>query len=137
MKLIKISLFILLFVSMTFFDLYAQDKICFTKQDSAILVVELERAKLLEENITLLEKSNEELKKQSELLKEQVNLLNEKFQAASNLLDKNEELCKQKHKLLEEELKQSKKDNIKNMFISGGIGAVAGAILVLVALIAL
>ena len=95
------------------------------------MVVELERGRILEQQIVLLEKTNSELIKQTELLKEQVNLVNEKFKAAENLVSKNEELYKQKEKALNEELEQAKKTRWKSLFVAGGVGSAITALVIL------
>ena len=107
------------------------DKICFSIEDSKRLVVELEKSKLLEQNIILLEKSNEELIKQTELLKEQVKLMDDKFKSAEALVIKNEELYNQKLKVLNDELNEAKKPRWKSLFVSGGVGAVLAVLLVI------
>ncbi len=104
--------------------------ICFSSDDSKRLVVELEKGRLLEQNIILLEKANLELMKQTELLKEQVKLTDEKFKSAEALVIKNEELYNQKIKVLDDELTEAKKPRWKSMFISGGVGACIALLLV-------
>jgi len=111
---------------------YSQDRVCFSVEDSKRLVVEIEKGRLLEKNIVLIEKSNEELIKQTELLKEQVNLLNDKFEAAEKLKDKNEEIYKQKEKVLNDELTEAKKPRWGSLFAAGGIGSIATLVLLLV-----
>jgi len=104
--------------------------ICFSSDDSKRLVVELEKGRLLEQNIILLEKVNLELMKQNELLKDQVKLTDEKFKSAEALVIKNEELYNQKIKVLDDELTEAKKPRWKSMFISGGVGACIALLLV-------
>jgi len=106
--------------------------ICFSSDDSKRLVVELEKGRLLEQNIILLEKVNSELMKQTELLKEQVILVDEKFKSAEALVIKNEELYNQKIKVLDDELTEAKKPRWKSLFISGGVGAILTLLLIVV-----
>lgn len=106
--------------------------ICFSSDDSKRLVVELEKGRLLEQNIILLEKVNSELMKQTELLKEQVILVDEKFKSAEALVNKNEELYNQKIKVLDDELTEAKKPRWKSLFISGGVGALLTLLLIVV-----
>ncbi len=106
--------------------------ICFSSDDSKRLVVELEKGRLLEQNIILLEKVNSELMKQTELLKEQVILVDEKFKSAEALVIKNEELYNQKIKVLDDELIEAKKPRWKSLFISGGVGALLTLLLIVV-----
>lgn len=106
--------------------------VCFSIEDSKRLVVELEKGRLLEQNIILLEKVNSELMKQTELLKEQVILVDEKFKSAEALVTKNEELYNQKIKVLDDELIEAKKPRWKSLFISGGVGALLTLLLIVV-----
>ena len=121
-----VFLFFLLYVT----PIYAQQDICFSSDDSKRLVVELEKGRLLEQNIILLEKVNLELMKQNELLKDQVKLTDEKFKSAEALVTKNEELYNQKIKVLDDELIEAKKPRWKSLFISGGVGACIALLLV-------
>ena len=122
-----VFLFFLLYVT----PIYAQQDICFSSDDSKRLVVELEKGRLLEQNIILLEKVNLELMKQNELLKDQVKLTDEKFKSAEALVIKNEELYNQKIKVLDDELTEAKKPRWKSLFVSGGVGAVLAVLLVI------
>ena len=123
-----VFLFFLLYVT----PIYAQQDICFSSDDSKRLVVELEKGRLLEQNIILLEKVNLELMKQNELLKDQVKLTDEKFKSAEALVIKNEELYNQKIKVLDDELTEAKKPRWKSLFISGGVGAILTLLLIVV-----
>lgn len=122
---------IILFLHLT--NTYAQtnDRICFSIEDSKRLVVELEKGKLLEQNIILLEKSNEELTKQTNLLKEQVQLVNDKFKTAEALVNKNEELYNQKVKVLNEELDEANKPRWGSLFGSFGLGVLMTGLLII------
>jgi hypothetical protein len=132
MKLNNISILIFLFLFFVSTNVsYAQD-ICFSSDDSKRLVVELEKGRLLEQNIILLEKVNSELMKQNELLKNQVILEDEKFKSAEALVNKNKELYNQKLKVLDDELNEAKKPRWKSMFISSGVGALLTLLLVVV-----
>jgi len=126
-----IFVFLLLFFVLNINVLYAQN-VCFSPDDSKRLVVELEKGRLIEQNIILLEKVNSELIKQTELLKEQVLLVDEKFKSAEALVTKNEELYNQKIKVLDDELNEAKKPRWKSMFISSGVGALLALLLVVV-----
>lgn len=106
--------------------------VCFSIEDSKRLVVELEKGRLLEQNIILIEKTNNELIKQTELLKEQVKLTDDKFKSAEALVTKNEELYNQKIKVLDDELIEAKKPRWKSLFISGGVGALLTLLLIVV-----
>ena len=134
---IILSLIILLFVLSLLFNtnsygqLNVNSDVCFSIEDSKRLVVELEKGRLLEQNIILLEKSNNELVKQTELLKEQVKLMDDKFKSAEMLVLKNEELYNQKMKVMNDELNEAKKPRWKSMFISGGSGAIIALLLVI------
>jgi len=125
-----ILFFVFLFSLLYVTPIYAQQDICFSSDDSKRLVVELEKGRLLEQNIILLEKANSELMKQTELLKEQVKLTDEKFKSAEALVIKNEELYNQKIKVLDDELTEAKKPRWKSLFISGGVGACIALLLV-------
>ena len=125
-----ILFFVFLFSLLYVTPIYAQQDICFSSDDSKRLVVELEKGRLLEQNIILLEKANSELMKQTELLKEQVKLTDEKFKSAEALVIKNEELYNQKIKVLDDELIEAKKPRCKSLFISGGVGACIALLLV-------
>jgi len=125
-----ILFFVFLFSLLYVTPIYAQQDICFSSDDSKRLVVELEKGRLLEQNIILLEKANSELMKQTELLKEQVKLTDEKFKSAEALVTKNEELYNQKIKVLDDELIEAKKPRWKSLFISGGVGACIALLLV-------
>ena len=132
MKLNKIFfVFLILFFVLNVNVSFAQN-ICFSSDDSKRLVVELEKGRLLEQNIILLEKVNSELMKQTELLKEQVKLTDEKFKSAEALVIKNEELYNQKIKVLDDELTEAKKPRWKSLFISGGVGAILTLLLIVV-----
>lgn len=125
-----ILFFVFLFSLLYVTPIYSQQDICFSSDDSKRLVVELEKGRLLEQNIILLEKANLELMKQTELLKEQVKLTDEKFKSAEALVIKNEELYNQKIKVLDDELTEAKKPRWKSLFISGGVGACIALLLV-------
>lgn len=125
-----ILFFVFLFSLLYVTPIYAQQDICFSSDDSKRLVVELEKGRLLEQNIILLEKVNLELMKQNELLKDQVKLTDEKFKSAEALVIKNEELYNQKIKVLDDELTEAKKPRWKSLFISGGVGACIALLLV-------
>lgn len=125
-----ILFFVFLFSLLYVTPIYAQQDICFSSDDSKRLVVELEKGRLLEQNIILLEKVNLELMKQNELLKDQVKLTDEKFKSAEALVNKNEELYNQKIKVLDDELNEAKKPRWKSLFISGGVGACIALLLV-------
>ena len=127
-----ILFFVFLFSLLYVTPIYAQQDICFSSDDSKRLVVELEKGRLLEQNIILLEKANSELMKQTELLKEQVKLTDEKFKSAEALVIKNEELYNQKIKVLDDELTEAKKPRWKSLFISGGVGAILTLLLIVV-----
>lgn len=109
---------------------YSQD-ICFTQDDSKRLVVELERGRLLEKNVTLLEQQTEELTKQTEILRKQNDLLKEQFQIANDLMKKKDELYKLKTDVLENELKESKKPRWGSLFGTFGLGAATAFALML------
>lgn len=134
---IILSLIMLLFVLSLVFNTnsYGQSisnsDVCFSIEDSKRLVVELEKGRLLEQNILLLEKSNEELIKQTELLKEQVKLMDDKFKSTEALVIKNEELYNQKLKVVNDELNEAKKPRWKSLFVSGSVGAVLAVLLVI------
>jgi hypothetical protein len=99
------------------------EKVCFSVEDSKRLVVELEKGRLLQQNLVLLEKTNIELSKQIDLLKEQVKV-------TGDLVSKNEELNNQKLKVLQDELEEAKKPRWKSLFIAGGVGGLITLILV-------
>jgi len=109
---------------------YSQD-ICFSQDDSKRLVVELERGRLLEKNVTLLEQQTEELTKQTEILRKQNDLLKEQFQIANDLMKKKDELYKLKTDVLENELKESKKPRWGSLFGTFGLGAATAFALML------
>lgn len=106
------------------------NSVCFTAKDAKRLVVELERGRILTQNIKLLEKSNTELLKQTELLKEQLRIQEEKFQAAENLIKANEEIYNKKLEALQEELDEAKKPRWKSIFASAGVGALLTLVVV-------
>ena len=109
---------------------YSQD-VCFSQDDSKKLVVELERGRLLEKNITLLEQQNEELIKQTNILKEQNKLYQEQFQMANDLMKKKDELYKLKTDTLENDLKEAKKPRWGSLFGTFGLGAASAFALLL------
>ena len=105
--------------------------VCFTQEVSKKLVMELERGKLLEKNIILLEEQNQELLKQIDIIKQQNQLLQEQFQAANELLKKNEELNKLRIDGLENDLKEAKKPRWGSLFSSFSLGALSAFAVIL------
>lgn len=105
--------------------------ICFTQEDSKRLVIELERGRLIEKNLILLEQQNQELVKQIDILKQQNQLLQEQFQAANELLKKNEELNKLRIDGLENDLKEAKKPRWGSLFSSFSLGALSAFAVIL------
>ena len=143
MKPIKKLVFLLIIVSIILVTVdicFAQSNsikipttnICFSIEDSKVLVVELEKGRIIEQNNKLLEQSNLELIKQTDLLKEQVKLVEDKFKATESLVSKNEELYNQKIKVINDESNEAKKPRWKSMFVSGGVGALLTLLLIVV-----
>jgi len=107
------------------------DNVCFTEADASRLVVELEKGRIIQQNLDLLEKSNVELAKQNQLLSDQIKLTNEELASANNLLKTNEDLNNQKVKNLNDQLKQAEKTRWASLFESGGVGVLVGVIVTL------
>lgn len=109
---------------------HSQD-ICFSQDDGKKLVMELERGRLIEQNLILIEEQNKELMKQTEILKEQNKIYQEQFQAAYELIKKNEELYKLKTDALENDLKEAQKPRWGSLFGTYGLGAASAFLLLL------
>ena len=110
----------------------SEPNVCFSSEDTKKLVVELEKCKIVEKNIVVYYNSNVELSKQIDLLKQEIDLLNQKYQVASDLEKKNEEIYAQKIKVYETDLKNAEKPRWGSLLGSFGLGSIVTGIVILI-----
>lgn len=99
---------------------------CYDKDTAASVVVEIEKCRLIKEQVDLYSSSNEELQKQLDLLgkvnaelREQINLLSSQLEFKDKLMGQQKESYEG---LLKEERKKSTSGRIKAFFVGAGAG---------------
>lgn len=106
--------------------------VCFTENDAGQIVVQLEKTKLLEEEIDLLKLKSDELSKQITLLEEQKKKQQEQLEVAQKTIDSYKSLLETQKQAYEEQIKKSKPSVMKQLGTilgSIGIGVLIGVLL--------
>jgi hypothetical protein len=110
-------------ISTTFPEVLDNSNICMSTEYAKKLVVELKKCRLEEKSLISCTNSNIELTQQISLLREEVELLKQKYTISENLLLKDEEIYKQKVKVINDELIQAQKTRWGSLFGAGAVGA--------------
>ena len=113
---------------------YAQKEpdVCFPPEVAAQIVVDLERAKIMQQQVAILEKQNSELEKQIDLLKQINTLQKERSDVAMQTVEDYKKLMKDKDELCEQKIKDATPtltQTIVRTSIIAGIGVLIGALL--------
>jgi len=122
-------LVILLLVSV---PVFAEEEICFPVDTAKNMVVELEKGRIIKEQVELLKQKNEELERQIKLLNE-INTIQEKqIQTLKQATENYQDLLKAQSEAYEKQLKQAK-PNIWREILEGaafvGVGILVGLLL--------
>jgi len=126
---------IILFLLLCIGKCAASDDICFDPPTAGDIVVELEKARIMERENALLREGNDELEKQIDLLKQVIELKDKQIDVLEKTNKEYENLLKTQKDLYGEMIKNSRPsllDKITDTLGSMGIGALLmGAILLL------
>ena len=110
---------------------YSAD-VCFDEKVAAQIVVDLEKYKILQQQVDILEKQNEQLEKQIELYKQVNSLQREQVEITKKTLDDYKKLMEDKDKLCEQKVKDAK-PTLTSTIVQNGIftliGVAIGALL--------
>lgn len=114
---------------------HAEDQICFDPPTAGTMVVELEKARIIEKENDLLRQGNDELERQIGLLKQVIDLKDKQIDVLEKTNKEYENLLNTQKDLYGEMLKQAKPSFFKklgDMIGAFGLGVVAaGAIILL------
>ncbi len=105
-----------------------EPQICFKNDDASRMVVELQKCRFTEEELSVQEKRNLELMNQKDKQEKLAKELERKFQSCSEALGKTEILMKEKDKACEEKVKAAK-PSLWSM-ISGALGCLGLGLLI-------
>ncbi len=110
---------------------YAQTKqpdVCFAPEVAAQIVVDLERAKILQQQVESLEKQNAELEKQIGLLKQITVLQKEQVDISRQTIEDYKKLMKDKDELCEQKIKDAK-PSLWGTVVQNGIFTAIGVVI--------
>jgi len=110
---------------------YSAD-VCFDEKVAAQIVVDLEKYKILQQQLDILEKQNEQLEKQIELHKQINALQRDQIEITKKTLEDYKKLMEDKDKLCEQKVKDAK-PTLSSTIVQNGIftliGVAIGALL--------
>ena len=110
---------------------YSAD-VCFDEKVAAQIVVDLEKYKILQQQLNILEKQNEQLEKQIELHKQINALQRDQIEITKKTLEDYKKLMEDKDKLCEQKVKDAK-PTLSSTIVQNGIftliGVAIGALL--------
>ena len=126
---------LLIFLGMFIPKVHAADEFCFDQPTAGNMVVELEKARIMEKENDLLRQGNDELERQIDLLKQVIELKDKQIDVLEKTNKEYEELLKTQKDLYGEMIKNSKPSFLSKLtdtLGSMGLGALLmGAILIL------
>ncbi len=100
---------------------------CYDKETAPLVIVEIERCRIIKEQVNLLSSVNEELEKQLGMLENinkelqgQIDLLHEQIEVKDKMMDQQKISFET---VLKEERKKSHLTSFRNLFIGTGVGA--------------
>lgn len=111
--------------------LYAED-VCVSEESAERIVVELEKGKINEEQLTVLKTYNLELEKQVSLMKDVARLKDKQIKKNEEMIDQQKQLTEYQTQACEEKVNNAKPSFFESLIkvIGGvGIGIIAGAFL--------
>jgi hypothetical protein len=123
---------VILFLLLCIGKCAASDDICFDQQTAGNIVVELEKAKIMEKENALLKEGNNELEKQIDLLKQVIELKDKQINVLEKTNKEYDNLLKTQKDLYGEMIKNSKPSffsKVTDALSFMGLGAIIGAIL--------
>ncbi len=124
----RLLLILIMLVSLCGIAYAVEPQVCFKQDDADRMVVELQRCRFTEEELTVQEKRNLELMSQKDKQEKLAKELDKKFQACSDALAKTELLMKEKDKACEEKVKAAR-PSLWSM-ISGALGCLGIGLLI-------
>lgn len=111
----------------------AQDT-CFTEEVASRMIVALEQAKILEQQMALSETGGAELQQQIDILKNTVKLLQDQIEIYRSMTEMQSKMAEAKDKLFEQQLKAAKPSFMQQVgthSISFGMGALLAGLAIL------
>ena len=122
---------LLLVIMLLAIPLSSSADICFSEEDAAKILMEVEQGRLSVKIISLYEEKDKACIDQVEILKRKAVLFEEKTVACESTLQNQTDLQSEKYESCQTDLKQAKKPRWGSLFSSAGIGAVAAILLIL------
>lgn len=110
--------------------LWAND-ICFTEDQGKQIIVEIEKGRMCEAQVSLLEAGQKELIQQNGLLNKQIEIEKNKFGETVLQLETERTICIEKDKARLSEIKDAGKTKWGQLFGAFGVGAVAVGLMIL------
>jgi len=110
----------------------SQPDVCLPAETAAQVVVDLEKAKIMQQQVDLLEKQTQELEKQVELLKQIGTLQKEQVDISKQTIDDYKKLMEDKDKICEQKIKDAKPgfwSTVTQYGIFTAIGVVIGVLI--------
>jgi predicted transcriptional regulator len=110
----------------------SQPDVCFSADVASQIVVDLERAKIMQQQVDILEKQNVQLEKQIDLLKQISSLQRERSDVAMQTVEEYKKLMKDKDELCEQKIKDAKPTLVQTVVQTSllvAIGVALGALL--------
>ncbi len=104
----KLSVGLLILGILLFANVSFAEEVCLSEENAAKIVVELERANIMKEELQVLKDQNAELYKQVKLMKEIVELQNQQLEASKKTVEVLQDTIKAQGEAYEKQLKQSK-----------------------------
>jgi len=109
------------------------EDICMDEKNASAIVVEIEKCRIMEQELGLLKDSNIELQKQIDLLKQIIELKNQQIEVGDKTIKQYSDLLKQQEEVYKEIIKNSKSsffEKIKDAFSYVGIGILIGVFII-------
>ena len=124
----------LLLLGLILFPSNSFGQICFDDSTASRMVVELERAKIMEQQLLTQSSGNVELQNQIDILKTTINLYQEQITVYKNMQEMNQKMSDMKDKACTEQIKAATPTFTENMqkYLTGvGIGGILAGIAIL------
>lgn len=109
-------------------------QICFDDATASRMVVELERAKIMEQQLSTQSSGNLELQNQIDILKTTINLYQEQITVYKNMQEMNQKMSEMKDKACTEQIKAATPtffDNMQKYLTGVGVGGILAGIAIL------
>jgi hypothetical protein len=109
---------------------FAQET-CFSEDVAGRMVVALEQARIIEQQLAVAETGSAELLQQIDTLKNTIKLLQDQIEIYKNMAEMQARMGEAKDKLFEQQLKAAQPtfmDKVKTNVLAGGIGAALAAV---------